>query len=166
MSKIEVATIGLEDWNRIFLVNTPIDAFQALQSDVESLWSLGVSKVSSINGVATLELGGQPWDSYKAESEKTPLLVIRMIDVMSQHGFRMLTSTHVRGVIDSLLFVKDPSVASSSPKRMMMGLNQQDQLRFYSSCSEVVNGISKLVKEKWEKGILGDEFASIMWVLR
>ncbi|PAA83751.1 hypothetical protein BOX15_Mlig031497g1, partial [Macrostomum lignano] len=162
---VELLTVAMEDWGKLLLINSPAALSTALMAKLKEVWPKGVELVSEEPTYFAMELGEQPWDSYKSASERSPLIVLEVTRLLLAHGYSFLAATHARGSMDCLTFVKSTFPASDCQDEQpavddglfVLSLNQRDQLRLYAAPQEVRECVEKFAATSWESGVLRSE---------
>uniref|UniRef100_A0A0X3Q046 Uncharacterized protein n=1 Tax=Schistocephalus solidus TaxID=70667 RepID=A0A0X3Q046_SCHSO len=172
----QFSAIGLEGWNRIYLININRTLFEDLKTALEQLWEEGFeqseclscsaeSSCTSVSASETdflLEFSGHPWDSYKAHSDLSPTLLMLIFDKMKEAKFQFICNLNFRGNLDTLLFV--PQQEESSMKTIPRSLTHayfslchQDCIRIYNGSEAFCGWVSRLFQQIWAPGVMSEK---------
>ncbi|VDO10208.1 unnamed protein product [Rodentolepis nana] len=173
----KMLVVGFEGWNRLYFINITHKLATDLVSELGSVWpenvkfhKIGTSDSSDHkNGRKEskseeeidkhlsylVEFEGHPWDSYKVYSELTPYLILTLIRVLDQAGYKYESRANVRGLLDTVFFVKQdsPPPGVENIARICFSLCHQNILRVYGGTPKFCAWMGQLLQQLWISGV-------------
>nr|CUU98576.1 hypothetical transcript [Hymenolepis microstoma] len=186
----KMLAVGFEGWNRLYFINTTDKLITDLVGELRSIWPENIkfrkigtsdssnhknerkdSKVEEEEIVEHLsyliEFEGHPWDSYKVYSELTPYLILTLIRVLDQAGYKYECKANVRGLLDTIFFTKHDSSSPSVENiaRICFSLCHQNVLRVYGGTPKFCTWMGQLLQQLWISGVSSKKEVSISQIL-
>ncbi|KAM7537906.1 hypothetical protein Aperf_G00000078175 [Anoplocephala perfoliata] len=176
----DILVIGLEGWNRLFCINITQKLISELICELRTVWPEDITFHKIINpdvkeskskskepkvdpeneepSSYLIEFEGHPWDSYKEFSDLTPFLILSLIRVLDQAGFNFMCTANIRGLLDTIFFIKrnSPSRATNDIVRICFSLCHQNVFRVYGGTPKVCSWISQLLQQLWIFGVASE----------
>lgn len=186
----KMLAVGFEGWNRLYFINITHKLITDLVGELRLIWpenikfrKIGTSDSSDHkNGRKEskaeeeeigrpssylIEFEGHPWDSYKVYSELTPYLILTLIRVLDQAGYKYESRANVRGLLDTIFFTKhdlsSPSVENIA--RICFSLCHQNTLRVYGATPKFCTWMGQLLQQLWISGVSSKKEVSISQIL-
>ncbi|VDM33268.1 unnamed protein product [Hydatigera taeniaeformis] len=182
----QMLVVGLEGWNRLYCMNFTQKLVSRLIKELQKLWPQKVA-FRRIRDTATpegtnkkkgllvdsdpdslssflIEFEGHPWDSYKEYSDLTPYIMLALLDVLNCDGFIFECRANIRGLLDTLFFVK-PEVSNTTRKnivRICFSMCHQNTFRIYGGTPAFSTWMSQLLQQLWISGVASEEQVSFV----
>ncbi|VDD83871.1 unnamed protein product [Mesocestoides corti] len=178
--------VGLEGWNKFYIVNISLELLTELVDELQTVWPGRIAyrqvndfssqrdsndkrMLNVVNSLDTcssflVELEGHPWDSYKEHSDLTPYLILRLFSKLDQSGYEFVSRANFRGLLDTLFFRRPKSTPASTNTvaRACFSLCHQDTFRVYGGTAVFCTWVSHLLQQLWLSGVANEKRISVV----
>ncbi|VDL18789.1 unnamed protein product [Hymenolepis diminuta] len=101
-----------------------------------------------------IEFEGHPWDSYKDHSDLTPYLILTLIQVLGQAGYKFESRANIRGLLDTIFFIKQDSPSRS--------VGNKNTFRVYGGTPKFCTWMGQLLQQLWISGVASEKEVSFL----
>ncbi|OQR86915.1 hypothetical protein ACHHYP_09763 [Achlya hypogyna] len=141
-------------WDRIRLINFPVDANDWIVHAVERSWPQGVQSTKHRPRAFEIKLGGYPWNPSGRSAVHGRQLMLEILIVLKRYGYVLHSSSDVSNsssTCDTLFFRRDAPEANAS--MLALSTNSSDIFRLINAPAELGAVVHSLIERYWPRGL-------------
>ena len=159
--QVQIACLQLANWDKIRVIELPIQEIEPLERILTNAWTRGVQKNDKY-GIPGFKLSGRPWlsmETTNSENIDARILIIKLLHYMESNGWTRVVPFDCSisdSDADSLLFFRDPSFRQPrQPSEFCaIALERVHKIRLIGALDEVsLSTFENSVRNHWKGGI-------------
>ncbi|KAF9950103.1 hypothetical protein BGZ65_006859 [Modicella reniformis] len=170
-----VCCITLNEWDKIRLIDAPVNLRVALRKAIVASWG-PIQREQDYNGAHEFKLKGNPWSGQGEEAVKARRLITAVLRAMAMHGWNLIQATDIskkQHDKDSLFFEPvvvrnlDGSVSPTTSTAVVevghadmfaVSFNRTDRIRLIDAPEHLRTLLRNIIMQQWKKGIQLEQF--------